>query len=95
MLARQVEHVAGEREVLGPRRPERRHAAVDDAEREQPARQARLALHRVQVARDVLPRERHPRDEVVEHEVMEDDDAGRRRSASTIHPWTSGLFPTW
>ena len=51
VLAREVEHVAREREVLGPRRPERRHAAVDDAEREQPAGQPSLALHRVQVAR--------------------------------------------
>ena len=39
--------------------------------------QAGVALHRVQVARDVLAREREPGDEVVQHEVVQHDDAGR------------------
>ena len=36
-----------------------------------------LALHRVEVAVPVAPADRHPGDEVVEHEVVEHDDAGR------------------
>jgi hypothetical protein len=32
---------------------------------------------------------------MVEHEVVQDDDAGPRRSASTIQPCASASLPTW
>src|SRR5215207_443726 len=66
VLACEVEHLACEREVLRSGRPERRDAAVDDAEGEQAAGETGVALHRVQVAGDVHAREREARDEVVE-----------------------------
>ena len=72
---RAVEHLVAEREVLGPHLPQRRDATVDDAQSEQPARDARVAFHRVEVARVVLAPEREARDEVVEHEVVQHDDA--------------------
>ena len=43
---------------------------------EQAADDAVLALHRVEVAVPVAAADRHPGDEVVEDEVVEDDDAG-------------------
>ena len=54
-----------------------------------------LALHEVEVAVPVAAAHGHPGDEMVQDEVVEDDDAGRARSASTIHACASGLFPTW
>ena len=44
--------------------------------REQTADDAVLALHRVEVAVAVAASDRHPRDEVVDDEVVEDDDTG-------------------
>ena len=73
------EHVAGERELLRPRLPERRDAALDDPEREQAPGEAVPALHRVEVAPRVAAGERQSGDEVVEHELVQDDDAGPRR----------------
>ena len=63
--------------------------------REQPADHSVLALHRVEIAVAVSSADRHPGDEVMDDEVVQDDDSGRRRSASTIHACASGLFPTW
>src|SRR5439155_22952602 len=75
-LGRVLEYLAREREVLRPHLPERRHDAVEDAVRQQPPRDTGLALHRAEVAGPVAPAERQARDEVVEDEVVEDDDAG-------------------
>ena len=62
---------------------------------EEAADDAVLALHEIEIAVPVPPTDGHPRDEMVEDEVVQDDDAGRSRSASTIHACASGLFPTW
>ncbi len=97
----EVEHGAREREPLRLRLPEERQKVVEDAEAEQPPGDAELALHRVEVAATVPPADRHPGDQVVEHDLVQDDDAvmaraaWRRRSASTIHACESGSFPTW
>ena len=72
---REVEHLAGEREVLRPRLPERRDPLVEHAVAEQPADDAVLALHRVEVAVPVPRPIVMPGDEVVEDEVVQDDDA--------------------
>ena len=72
---RVLEHEAGEREVLGPRLPERRDPLVEDAVREQAADDTVLELHRVEVAVAVAPADGHPGDEVVDDEVVQDDDA--------------------
>src|SRR5437764_6329074 len=69
-----LEHLAGEREILGPDLPERRDDAVEDAVREEAAGHAGLPLHGAEVALAVAPPEREARDEVVEDEVVEDDD---------------------
>ena len=60
---------------LGPALPERRDALVEHAVAEQPADDAALALHRVEVAVAVAPADRQPGDEVVEDELVQDDDA--------------------
>ena len=92
----EVEHLAGEVELLRPALPERRDPLVEDAVTEQAADDAALALHRVEIAVAVAPADRQPRDEVVQDEVVQDDDArAARRSASTIQPCASGLLPTW
>ena len=72
---RVLEHVPREREVGRAGLPERRDALVHHAVPEEAADDAVLALHQVEVAVAVAARERHPRDEVVEDEVVEDDDA--------------------
>ena len=71
---RVLEHEPRERKVLGPGLPERRDALVEDAVREQPADDSVLALHRVEVAVAVATADRHPGDEVVDDEVVQDDD---------------------
>ena len=50
---------------------------------EQPPDDAALALHRVEVAVAVAAPDREARDEVVEHEVVQDDDA--RAAAQRVH----------
>ncbi len=72
-----VEHERGERKVGRPRLPQRRDPLVDHAVREQSSDDAVLALHEVEV-RVPGPADRRvmPDDEVVEHEVVENDDAG-------------------
>ena len=71
-----VEDDAGEREVLRALLPDRREESVDDAVREQPADDPGVLLHRVQVALRIPAPERHPRDEVVEDEIVQDDHPG-------------------
>ena len=44
---------------------------------EQPADDAALALHRVEVAVAVAAADREPGDEMVEHEVVQHDEPGR------------------
>ncbi len=73
----EVEHLAGEVEVLGAVLPERRDALVEHGVAEQPADDAALALHRVEVAVAVAAADREAGDEVVEDEVVQHDDAGR------------------
>ena len=94
---REVEHLPGEVEVVGPALPERRDPLVEHAVAEQPADDAALPLHRVEVAVAVAPADRQARDEVVQDEVVQDDDDLRSalRSASTIQPCASGLLPRW
>ena len=74
--AREVEHRAGEREALGLRLPEQRQQVVEHAEPEQPAGDAELALHRVEVAAAVAAADRDPGDQVVQHVLVQHDDAG-------------------
>jgi hypothetical protein len=71
-----LEHVTDEREVLGARLPERRQLVVEHGVGEQPPDQPVLAFHRREVAGRVAAGERQPDDQVVEHEVVEDDDPG-------------------
>ena len=71
----EAQHLAGEREVLRPRLPERRDAVVEHAVREQASGEPVVALHRVEVAGGVAPREREPGDEVMEDELVQADDA--------------------
>ena len=91
---RRREHLAGERELLGPRLPQRRQPLVEHAVREA-SDDAVLALHRVEVAVPVAATDRDPRHEVVEDEVVQDDEPWSTRSASRIQPCASGLFPMW
>ena len=72
---RVVEHVGRERKVGGARLPQRRDPLVHHAVREQAAGDAVLTLHQVEVRVSVAARQRHPGDEVVEDEVVQDDDA--------------------
>ena len=72
---RPVEHLAGEREVLRAVLPDRRQQVVDHAVGEQPADDAGVALHRVEVRLGVASPERQSRHEVVEDEVVQDDEA--------------------
>jgi len=74
---REPKDLTRERELLGTYLPERRQPLVEDAVTEKPADHAVLALHRVEIAVTVAPPDRHPRDEVMEDEVVEDDGAGR------------------
>ncbi len=71
-----LEDEGRERKVGGTRFPERGYPLVQDAVREQAADDAVLVLHRVEVGVSVAPAHSHPRDEVVKHEVVEDDDTG-------------------
>ena len=66
----------GEREPLGLRLPEQRQQVVEHAEAEQPPGDAELALHRVEVAAAVAAADRDPGDQVVQHVLVQDDDAG-------------------
>ena len=62
---------------------------------EQPADDAGLALHRVEVAVAVAAADRQAGDEVVEHEVVEDDDAGAAAQRIDDPAVRSGSLPTW
>ena len=84
--AREVEHGAGQREALGLGLPDQRQEVVEHAEREQAPGDAVVALHRLHVAAPVPAADRDPGDQVVQHELVQDDDAGplvaaRRRSS--------------
>ena len=57
-----VEDLPGEREVLGPGLPERRHAALEHAVCEQAPREPGIALHGVEVGGPVLAADRQARD---------------------------------
>ena len=74
---REIEHLAGEMEVLGPVLPERRDALVEHRVAEQPPHDSTLALHRVEVPVPVAAPDRQSGHEMVKHEVVEDDDPGR------------------
>ena len=80
------ESTSPQREVLRAGLPERREPLVEHAVREQPADDAVLALHRVEVAVAVASPDGHVRDQVVDDEVVEDDErpafAGARRGSS-------------
>ena len=73
---RVLEDERRERELLRAGLPQRRDPLVEDAVREQASDDTVVALHRVEVAVPVATPDRHPGDEVVQHEVVEDDDAG-------------------
>ena len=72
---RLVEHLSSQGELGRADLPERRHAAFEDAPAEHAAGHARLAFHRGEIGMAVVPPHRHPRDEVVDDEVVHDDDA--------------------
>ena len=67
---REREHLSGEREVLGPRLPQRRDPLVEHPVGEEPSDDAVLPLHRVEVPVAVPPRDGRARDEVVKDEVV-------------------------
>src|SRR6266545_2797733 len=71
-----VEYLPAQRKIFGPHLPKRRNAAVDHAEPEQPAGQARVALECREIAALVLAPERQARHQMVEDEVVQHDDAG-------------------
>ncbi len=73
---RVLQHEGGKREVRGPRLPQRRDPLVENAVREEPADHAVLTLHDVEVAVPVATPDGHPRDEVVQDEVVENDHTG-------------------
>ena len=86
----ETEHLAGEREVLRPVLPERWDALLDHRVPEQPGDEPAVALEGVQVGIPVAAGERDTRDEVVEDEVVEDDDA--RRAAQRVDDPAVGLW---
>ena len=71
-----VEHDAREREPLRLGLPEERQQVVEHPEAEQAARDAELALHRIEVAAAVAAADRDPGDQVVQHVFVQDDHAG-------------------
>jgi hypothetical protein len=71
---RKGKDLAGERELVGARLPEGRDPVVEHRVAEQPSGEPMLALERVEVPACVAARERQPRDEVVEDELVQDDD---------------------
>jgi len=77
------EHLAGERELVGPGLPDRCHAAVENTVREQATGNACVTLHRCEVAGPVLVADRQAGDEMVQNEVVQDDDA--RAAAQRLH----------
>src|SRR5262249_27505754 len=89
---RATEHLARQWELLWLRFPRWWDAPVQDAVRKQASRDAGVAFHCGQVARAVLPADRQPGNEVVEHEVVQDDHA--RPTPKSI-PRESGAVPTW
>ena len=91
----EVEDRAREREAVGPGLPRQGQQVVEDAEADEAPGDPEVALHRVEIGAPVAAADRDPGDQVVEHELVEDDDAGPPRSASTIHPCASGSLPTW
>src|SRR5205823_8672982 len=58
------EHLAGERELVGPGLPDRCHAAVENTVREQATGNACVTLHRCEVAGPVLVADRQAGDEM-------------------------------
>jgi len=66
-------HLAGERELVRPRLPRRRHAPVEHSMRQQAARNAGVAFHGSEIAVPVLPADRQSCDQMVEDEVVQDD----------------------
>jgi hypothetical protein len=72
---RVLEDEGRQRELSGAGLPERRDPLVEDAMCEEAADDAVLALHEVEVAVTVATTDGHARDEVVQDEVVEHDDA--------------------
>ena len=70
------EDLADERKLVGSRLPDRRNPAVEHAVRDQAAGDAGIALHRSEVTGPVLASDGQAGNEVVQHEVMQDDDSG-------------------
>ena len=84
-----LEHFPGKWEVLGALLPNRRQNVIDDAVREQPADHAGISLHRVDVPTRVAAPDRQARNEVVQHEVVQDDQPGA--SPERVHDPRMGL----
>ena len=70
-----VEHLPRERELLRPHLPQRRHAPLEHAVAEQATGHARLPLQRGEVGVAVLAADGQAGDEMVEHELVQHDDA--------------------
>jgi len=83
---RVLEDERRQRELLGPRLPERRDPLVEDAVREQTSDDAVVPLRRP----TVIPATRWCRTK-----SWRTTTPGRRRRASTIPACASGLLPTW
>jgi hypothetical protein len=71
-----AEHLADEREPFRIRLPHRRQNTVDDAEGYEAASETRIALERFCICPGVAATERGSRNEMVEHEVVQNDDTG-------------------
>jgi hypothetical protein len=73
---RRGQHLAREGIVDGAVFPERRQQLVDHTVGQHPPDGPGFPLHRVQVATSVAAAERHTRNQVMEDEIVQDDDAG-------------------
>ena len=91
----ELEDLSCEMEVLGPVLPERRDPLVEHGVPEQPADDAALALHRVEVAVPIAATDRQAGDEVMQDEVVQDDDAGRPTQRLDDPAVRVGLLPMW
>ena len=73
---RAIEHLSCERELLRPNLPQRRHAALEHAIAEQARRNTGFPLHRSEVGVPVVAADGEARDEMMDDEVVQHDDAG-------------------
>ncbi len=69
-----VEDRPGQWEPLGLRLPEQGQQVVEHAQSEQPAGDAELTLHRVEIRAAVAPPDRDPGDQVVQDVLMQHDE---------------------